>query len=137
MKHTSAIGIVLCAAALAGAFPAAAAPKWSDNSVAYLASGGSREDMAAMRHVARYYPLELEFARGPISPHRLAADIDVMIRDGNGKLVLRAKAEGELMLANVPVGEYAVSATYNGIAIMKNVTVERGGHRKLSFAWTS
>lgn len=47
--------------------------------------------------------------------------------------MLRAKAERDLLLANLPVGEYAVSATYIGIAILQNVTVEQGKHHKLTF----
>ena len=139
MKQASSIGIVLVTAALAGAAPAAAATGTADKSngsaVAWLASGKSKEDAAAMRHVARYYPLELEFARKAAPRPQQPADIEVMIKDRSGRLMLRAKAEGDLMLANLPAGEYAVSATYNGIPILQNVTVERDQHRKLSFEW--
>jgi len=98
--------------------------------LAYLASGKSKEDLAAMRHVARYYPLALEFARKAQS-----ADIDIMIKDRHGKLMLLAKAQGDLLLANLPAGEYAASATYNGVAILHNVTVETGQHRTHNFEW--
>lgn len=138
MINASSFGILLASAALAATAPATATTARAENSastVAYLASGKSKEDSAAMRHVARYYPLELEFARK--APARLAqpADIDVMIKDRSGKLMLRAKAQGELLLANLPAGDYAVSATYNGVAILHNVTVEKGQHRKHNFEW--
>jgi hypothetical protein len=58
-----------------------------------------------------------------------------MIKDRDGRLMLRAKAEGDLLLANLPAGEYAVSATYNGVAILRNVSVEKGQHRKHNFEW--
>ena len=139
MNNSSSFGILLFTAALAAAAPAAAATGAAEKSegpvVAYLASGKSKEDAAAMRHVARYYPLELEFARKAAPRLPQPAEIDVMIKDRSGKLMLRAKAEGDLLLANLPVGEYAVSATYNGITILQNVTVERGQHRKLNFEW--
>jgi len=138
MINSSSFGILLFTAALAAAAPAAATKdtaKKSEGAVAYLASGKSKDDTAAMRHVARYYPLVLEFARKAAPRPQQPADIDVMIKDRSGKLVLRAKAEGDLLLANLPAGEYAVSATYNGVAILQNVAVEEGKHRKLNFEW--
>ena len=138
MINSSSFGILLFTAALAAAAPAAATTETankSEGAIAYLASGKSKEDTAAMRHVARYYPLELEFARRTAPRLQQPADIDVMIKDRNGKLMLRTKAEGDLLLANLPAGEYAVSATYNGVAILQNVTVEKGRHRKLDFEW--
>jgi len=138
MINASSFGVLLFTAALAVTAPAVAntgATGESESTVAYLASGKSQEDSAAMRHVARYYPLELEFVR-KISPSRQQPpDINVMIKDRNGKLMLRAKAEGDLLLANLPAGEYAVSATYHGVAILQNVTVEKGQHRKHNFEW--
>lgn len=138
MNYASSIGILFVTAALGVAAPAAATTgtaQKSEGTVTYLASGKSREDMAAMKHVARYYPLELEFARKAASGPKQPSDIDVMIKDRDGRLVLRAKAEGDLMLASLPAGEYAVSATYDGIAIHHTVTIERDGHRKLNFEW--
>jgi hypothetical protein len=138
MINSTSFGILLFTAALAATAPAAATTGTADKSegtVAYLASGKSKEDSAAMRHVARYYPLELEFARKAAPRLKQPADIDVMIKDRNGKLMLRAKAEGDLLLANLPAGEYAVSATYNGVAILRSVTVEKGQHRKHNFEW--
>jgi hypothetical protein len=140
MNYASSIHILLVSAALAAAAPAAAttgtAAK-SEGAVAYLASGKSQEDAAALRHVARYYPLELEFARKAAPGGQQPADIEVMIKDRNGRLMLRAKAEGDVMLANLPAGEYVVSATYGGIAILQNLTLAQGQHRKLSFEWKS
>jgi hypothetical protein len=138
MINSSSFGILLFTAALAAAVPAAATTgtaEMSAGTVAYLASGKSKEDSAAMRHVARYYPLVLEFARKAAPRLQQPGDIDVMIKDRNGKLMLRAMAEGDLLLANLPVGEYAVSATYNGVPILQNVTVEKGQHHKLDFEW--
>lgn len=138
MIDSSSFGILLFTATLAAAAPAAATTgtaEKSEGAVAYLASGKSNEDTVAMRHVARYYPLELEFARKAAPRLQQPADIDVMIKDRYGKLVLRAKTEGDLLLANLPAGEYAVSATYNGAAILQKVTVEQGQHRKLNFEW--
>jgi len=102
----------------------------------YRLLGQTRDDAAALRHVARYYPLELEFARTAPGGRQLA-DVDVMIKDRSGRMMLRAKVEGDLMLAQLPAGEYAVSATYNGVALQKSVTVEQGRHQKLDFAWKS
>jgi hypothetical protein len=138
MNHSTSIGILFVTAVLGAAAPAAAATgtaQKSEGTVSYLASGQGREDVAAMKHVARYYPLELEFARKAAPGARQPADIDVMIKDRNGRLVLRVKAEGDLLLASLPAGEYAVSATYDGIAILQTVTIERDGHRKLNFEW--
>jgi len=137
MLKQPALGIVLFTAALAAAAPAAAttgAANTSESAVTYLAAGKTRDEAAALRHVARYYPLELEFAR--MAPGgRQPADVDVMIKDRSGRLMLRAKVEGDLMLAQLPAGEYAVSASYNGVAIQKSVNVEQGRHHKLDFAW--
>jgi hypothetical protein len=138
MINSSSFGILLFSAALAATAPAAATTgtaEKNEGAVAYLASGKSKEDTAAMRHVARYYPLELEFVRRTATRLQQPADIDVMIKGRNGKLMLRAKAGGDLLLADLPAGEYAVSATYNGVAILQNVSVEMGQHRKHNFEW--
>ncbi len=138
MINSSTFGILLFTAALAAAAPAAATTGTAEKRVGdveYLASGKSKLDTAALRHVARYYPLELGFARKATPRLQQPADIDVIIKDSNGKLVLRAKAEGDLLLANLPAGDYAVSAIHYGVAILQNFTVEQGKHRKLDFEW--
>ncbi len=140
MINSSTFGILLFTAALAAAAPAAATTGTAEkreSNVEYLASGKSKVDTAALRHVARYYPLELGFTRKATQRLQQPADINVMIKDHSGKLVLRAKAEGDLLLANLPAGKYAVSATYNGVAILQNFSVEQGQHRKLDFEWKS
>lgn len=64
------------------------------------------------------------------------ADVNVAITDAAGKVVLEAVAEGPFFLARLPAGQYAVAATYEGVAQSRKVRVN-GRLRTEYLRWPS
>ena len=63
------------------------------------------------------------------------ANVAVSIQDAHGKQVLKAESEGPYMLVKLPAGSYKVSATFNGKAQDREVTVQNSGTARAVFEW--
>ena len=108
-------------------------PTLKSGAVTYMSGGISRDQQSAMERVASGYPLELHFlASGPAYG---PSYVPVKIRDRTGKVVLDARSNGPLMLADVPDGHYTVSARHAGKTERLDVNVEHGKHEMLAFDW--
>src|SRR3546814_5252763 len=74
-------------------------PAHEQGTVTYI-SGGVGEDQAkAINHVAKYYPLELEFLHKAKPKDEYLADVKVRIKDTHQKMVLNVTSEGPFLLA--------------------------------------
>jgi hypothetical protein len=120
-------------AALAGDMPA---PR-TEGAITYLSGGVGQNEADAIKHVAGYYPLELEFLLKASPKDEYLSGVKVRIRDANQKLVLNVTAEGPFLLANLPAGKYTVSAERNGQVEMRAVNVVHDRHQHIVFEWQS
>ncbi|WP_133061254.1 carboxypeptidase regulatory-like domain-containing protein [Paraburkholderia hospita] len=120
--------IAACAATLSGtAFPASGQEtgsyqhRTSASAVQFISGGigaGSRE---AMERLRPKYDLRLTFAR-PGSGEYLS-DVTVDIKDAKGDTVLHEITEGPLFFAKLPQGTYRVVAEFEGITLVKTITL--------------
>ena len=81
------------------------------------------------------YPLALTFAAQRDGNADYVANVNVSIQDAHGKPVLQTTAEGPYMLVKLPAGRYKVSATYNGTAQEREVSVQNGATARAVFEW--
>ena len=104
-----------------------------DGNVAYVSGGVSEEDRAALEPMVRDFNLKLVFA---LRNGEYLSDTAVMVTSARGQPVLEAKSNGPWFFAKLPSGQYTVTATANGQAQRKSVSVGNRGMKTLDYRWT-
>jgi hypothetical protein len=125
------------AALLVGAAQAAAPlpPVQQSRGIEYLTGGIGRDESKAIAAAAKQWPLTLEFA---VKDHRRAdfvADVNVRVRDANGRTALEAMAGGPFLLARLAPGHYRVDASFAGKTLHEQVVVKARHPAKAVFVW--
>jgi hypothetical protein len=142
---TSAIAAIAAASWLALASPAGAARPSESNlpaahklgEITYISGGVGQSEADAIKHVAKYYSLELEFLRRARPKDEYLSDVKVRIKDVGGKMVLNVTSDGPFLLAKMPAGKYTVSAEHNGRIENREVQIAAREHRRVVFEWQS
>lgn len=129
---TGALGAMLMAA---GAAQAALPPTHTSGSVEYMTGGIGKDESSAIQRASRDWPLTLEFAARDRQASDFLADVRIQVRDGKGKTVLEATADGPFLLAKLPPGPYNVDATFADKTLHRKVVI--GPHQPASalFVW--
>ncbi|MEC9365312.1 MAG: carboxypeptidase regulatory-like domain-containing protein [Pseudomonadota bacterium] len=132
-------------AALAGVFSFAAAgalaatdapPEQRAGSIEYRVGGIGAAEAETMRRLSSEYPLTLTFVeRAPDGRNMYTAGVGVTITDSSGNAQLETKAQGPLLMAELPDGRYTVSATLGGDTKTREVKVSNGQPERVVFVW--
>ncbi|CAI09767.1 carboxypeptidase regulatory-like domain-containing protein [Aromatoleum aromaticum] len=136
-KHNIAAGLLVLAAGLwGGAAMAQEAGPVLDvrefEGVRYITGGVGEEERNQLLASAQDFNLKLVFAE---KSGDYLADVNIAIADSTGRKVLEARADGPLMLAKLPPGNYRVTAMANGREQTRRASVARTGQRSLTFYW--
>ncbi|PPA75771.1 carboxypeptidase regulatory-like domain-containing protein [Achromobacter spanius] len=134
MSAMMALGSMAIAGVLSTAQAALPAVQ-QQGSVQYISGGIGIDESEAMKAAAKDYPLSLTFAAQREGKADYVASVAVVIRDAQGKEVLKTTAEGPYMLIKLPAGTYKVSATYEGRAQEREVNVQGAGSGRAVFEW--
>jgi hypothetical protein len=105
--------------------------------VSYLSGGIGLNESDAIKHVAKAYPLELEFVLRAKPKAEYVANVKVRIKDARDKTVLKATAGGPFLLAKLPAGKYTVSAKRDGKVMHRQLEIAANGHQRVVFEWLS
>lgn len=105
--------------------------------VTYISGGVGQAEADAIKHVAKYYPLELEFLLKAKPKDEYLSDVKVRVKDAHDKMVLDVKADGPFLLAKMPAGKYTVSAERGGKVEHRQVEIAANEHRRVVFEWQS
>lgn len=97
----AAIAVASAGAAPARAQTSALPPPLTQNGVSYLCGGVGSDDAAAMKRAAARHNLMLTFAT---RSGNFVSGVDVDIRDGRGRSLLKTTCDGPIMLVDVPKG---------------------------------
>ncbi|MBK7663329.1 MAG: carboxypeptidase regulatory-like domain-containing protein [Sterolibacteriaceae bacterium] len=130
------------AAAFGAALPLYAAgdplpPEHTQGAVHYRSGGIGEVESTAMKAVANRYPLEVLFAeRDESGTAAYEAGAGIAIRDASGKEVLGTVSEGPFLLVRLPAGRYTLTASRNGDAKTRTVTLGPR-HVRVVFEWGS
>ncbi len=139
----SLIAVTIAASGLIFAVNAAGAPlsalptTQKQGDISYLSGGIGLTEANAIKHVAKRYPLELEFVLKAKPKDEYLADVKVNIKDAHDKVVLDTTADGPFLLAQMPAGKYTVSADRDGKVEHRQIEIAAKEHRRLVFAWKS
>ena len=105
--------------------------------VTYIMGGVGQTEAAAIEHVAKYYPLELEFLQKAKSKNEYLSDVQVRIKDAHDKMVLNVTANGPFLLAKMPDGKYTVSAEREHKVEHRQIKISAKDHQRVVFEWQS
>ncbi len=104
--------------------------------VEYVNGGFGQEEAEELRAESRTFPLAIEFSRrGEGERAEFLADIRLQIVDSAGHIVVDRSA-GPIFLAQLPDGQYTISAEYQGRLQTRRVVVQGGRHQAVSFYWS-
>ncbi len=130
---TSWVALSLATVLLAAAPAFASVQPRTTNGITFLTGGVGDEEEREMQAMQGQYPLRLLFAvkgRG-----NYLADVDVTIRDRQGRTVLATTSDGPFLYADVPPGAYRVTAVSAGREMTQSVTVPQRGAVQERFYW--
>ncbi|MBU2409542.1 MAG: carboxypeptidase-like regulatory domain-containing protein [Gammaproteobacteria bacterium] len=106
------------------------------NGVEYMSGGIGSDEAALMKTVEPRWPAAFEFAVKDGRDADFAANVQITVRDGSGKVVLgQVKAEGPFMVARLEPGHYDVEATLDGKTLTKAIDVRAGDSARAMFVW--
>ena len=105
--------------------------------VTYITGGVGQTEADAIKHAAKYYPLELEFLLKAKPKDEYLYAVKVRIKDAHDKMVLNATADGPFLLAKMPAGKYTVSAERDGKVENRQIEIAAKEHRRVVFEWLS
>lgn len=133
--------LLLVMAMLAAPAASAAMPPQvqSSGAVDYVSGGIGKDEADALKQQAVDFPLTLEFASSHSTTASgdgaYVADVDVDIRDAQGRQMLSTRSEGPLLLVRLPPGNYTVVADWKGVRKQHGVDIPQGGRRHVVLMW--
>jgi hypothetical protein len=102
------------------------------NGIPYVSGGFGLEERAKLRTMGKTDNLELSFA---LKNKDYLSAADVLIKDAQGKEILKAVSDGPLFFTKLPAGKYTIEATAQGRTEEQVVQVPAKGRTQAYFAW--
>lgn len=102
----------------------------STEGISYITGGIGIEERAAMKNQVGNYNLWLEF---DISAGNFLSEVEVMIKDTDGNMVLYKKSKGPWFMTSLPPGKYNVRSTARNKTIL--IEVEVPSDKKITLTW--
>ena len=100
--------------------------------IPYVSGGVSLEERETLRAMTHGDNLQLSFA---LADGKYLGGAEVTIKDNMGKEILEAAADGPLLFAKLPVGNYTVQATTMGQTLTRNVSIPPKRQAQIHFTW--
>jgi hypothetical protein len=100
--------------------------------IPYVSGGFGLEERAELRKMGKTDNLELSFA---LKNKDYLSGANVLIKDDQGKQILKAVSDGPLFFTKLPVGKYTIEATAEGRTEEQVAQVPAKGRTQAYFAW--
>ena len=139
MKIRTRLTVLLIGASLLATLPLAASAQDSIvvetiTATTYLNGGIGKDEEAAMRRVAKEFPLRMTFSER--KDGEFLADVPVVICDARGNPVFELSKAGPMLYVMLPKGKYKVSARFKGLTESQEITLDGKDGKELNFHWT-
>jgi hypothetical protein len=102
--------------------------------VSYVSGGVGTDSVDRLSSLARDFNLKFVFA---LKSGEYVSGVKVTIADAAGKQLLDTTSEGPWFLAKLPAGSYQISATFEGNAVSRKITVEAAKLRTIDLRWAA
>ena len=118
---TTLLALWVCALLLtAGPVPGQEGKTKSGAGVPYVSGGVGAASQESLKAREKEFNLKLVFT---LVEGNYLSDVSVAVKDGAGKSVLEATADGPFFMARLPAGAYTVTAIYDGVERTRKVKV--------------
>lgn len=102
------------------------------NGIRFLSGGVGDEEQMALQHASRDYNLKLSMASGG----KYMGNGTIRIEDSRGNQLVDAATSGPLFLAQLPAGQYRITAqAEGGQPITRQIHVKEHGRQQLVITW--
>ena len=102
------------------------------NGIPYMSGGFGLEERAELRAMSKSDNLELSFA---LKNKDYLSGADVLVKNDQGKDILKAVSDGPLFFTKLPAGKYTIEATAEGQTEEQVAQVPAKGQTRIYFAW--
>ena len=132
-----ACGFALCLATFSGLVFAQSlpAPHQGPTGISYFSGGIGADETRVIREDAKHHSLSLEFLERQGKSIVYSSGEHITIIDDRARTLVEAESEGPLMMIDLPVGSYRVTAANDGRSQTKSVEISPSGHAHLIFQW--
>jgi hypothetical protein len=100
--------------------------------IPYVSGGIGAEERDAVEAIGREHNLKLSFA---LQNGNYLGNVNVVVKNGNGRPVLEAVSDGPLFFAQLPAGNYTIEATTRGETLKQTAYLSVRGQTQVHFAW--
>ena len=100
--------------------------------IPYISGGVGIDERSTLRTMTKKDNLEMSFA---LQDKDYLGGANVLIKDDQDHVVLKAAADGPLFYAKLPEGAYTIMATANGKTLTRKVRISDKGKTMVYFAW--
>ncbi len=102
------------------------------NGIPYMSGGFGLEERTELRAMSKSDNLELSFA---LKNKDYLSGADVLVKNDQGKDILKAVSDGPLFFTKLPAGKYTIEATAEGRTKEQVAQVPAKGQTRIYFAW--
>lgn len=132
---TTTIGLTLLAGANFANAQSLLPPVQHSGANTFITGGIGLDESTAFKSAMKDWPLTLQFAEKSGHKAQYVADVQVVVTDTKGQVVMNAKSEGPFILAKIPPGVYKVQAILLGKAMHQKIELKDGQPAKVTFLW--
>jgi hypothetical protein len=103
--------------------------------ISYISGGVGEEESQAILSEAKQWPLLLELSQLENGRGVWIFGAQIKILNSKNQVVFDAQADGPYILINVPIGQYQIETSYQGVVQKKSLSVQGSTPQKLAIFW--
>ncbi|MES2586092.1 MAG: carboxypeptidase-like regulatory domain-containing protein [Pseudomonadota bacterium] len=103
--------------------------------ISYVSGGVGEDESQAILAEAKQWPLLLELSQLENGRGIWIFGAKIKILNTKNQVVFDAQADGPYILINLPIGQYRIEATYQGVVQSKAINILASASQKLAIFW--
>ena len=103
--------------------------------ITYITGGVGKEESKAIRDDAKNWPLVIDFSQHLENHDAWISQVYFRILDVKGNAIFEATTDGPFLMANLPSGNYTLTATYEGVTKIQKIQIVEGKSLRVSLNW--
>ncbi|MBU3620481.1 carboxypeptidase-like regulatory domain-containing protein [Polynucleobacter sp. CS-Odin-A6] len=103
--------------------------------ISYVSGGVGEGESQAILDEAQRWPLLLELSQLERGRGVWIFGATIQILNTQNQIIFDAQANGPYILINLPVGNYQIAATYQGVVQKKSVNIKSTASHKINLFW--